>query len=324
MPEIKSSVLILGYMRFENIKRLLDSCVNEHTNKIYLALDGAKDDESRYLQDTSLAEVLEHARNLGLQVVVRRRHSNAGLAVAVIEGISWFFEHEEFGIILEDDLELSPSFFKYISTTRDCYQNQQVISLISGNNYFPTLNNISISATHYPLIWGWATWRDEWEDFVLSLQKPLRILFNWKNPLIVNIFWLTSAIQSRFGLVDSWAMSFSHYIRVRDKLCVLPPRNLVSNLGTDSVATHSSDNDEFIRFPLFQFPPDTKCILPSSSEISTLDSKLENYIFRIRPQHLFSPLKLMVKIISGRRSASLRKRLALSSIHQDYSISRGD
>lgn len=324
MSEIKNPVLILGYMRFENIKRILESCVNKQTGKIYLALDGAKNDESRIFQDKALAEVLEHARNLQLAVTVRRRHSNAGLAVAVIEGINWFFEHEDFGIILEDDLQLSPSFFNYISVARELYQNERDVSLISGNSYFSAINNSSISATHYPLIWGWATWRDEWEDFVLTLHRPLRLLFNRKNTLIVNIFWFTAALQSRFGFVDSWAMSFSHYIRIRDKICVLPPRNLVSNLGTDSVASHSNEKDEFIRFPLFQLPTDVKWILPSTLEIAELDSKLENYIFRIYTRHVFSPIKFAFKMISGRKSASLRKRLTLSNTHKDYSISGGD
>lgn len=324
MPEARIPVLILGYMRFENIKKILDSCVNEQTGRIYLSIDGAKNNDSQFYQVQAVAEVLEHARSLGLSVNVRHRHSNAGLAVAVIEGISWFFEHEEFGIILEDDLQIAPSFYKYVSDARDCFQEHKSISLISGNSYFPPQNVSSISATHYPLIWGWATWRDEWQDFVLTIHKPLRRLFNRKNSLTVNIFWLSAAIQSRFGFVDSWAMSFSHYFHIRDKICILPPSNLVSNLGTDAIATHSNSKDEFICFPLFGLPPDTKWNLPGTLEITALDSQLEEYIFRIRSHHLFSPIKLVFRVISDRKRVSLRKRLVHSTTHQNYSISRGD
>jgi hypothetical protein len=320
-------VLILGYMRFEGILRNLESCQKAGIARVYLAMDGPKDFEAQELQNHELNKIRNLANALGINLQLRQRHSNAGLAVAVIEGISWFFDNEECGAILEDDLEVSTDFFYFVVQALDTFKNNQTIALVSGNNFQLDTPLRHISATHYPLIWGWATHRALWNDFLLSLNSPLFSKINWKLPLTVNAFWWTAARQSRDGLVDSWAMSFSHYIRMRNLVCVLPPVNLISNTGIDDNAIHSNSSDPYINFPIAALESELIWDLPTTKTIAAIDRHLEDFVFNISKRSLLSPIKFTVQsavVRCFRPKKTLLCRLKASSENVDFSLSEGD
>ena len=52
-----------------------------------------------------------------------------------LHSISWFFEQEPEGIILEDDCVPSLSFFGYCTTLLKKFRNDERIGHISGSNY---------------------------------------------------------------------------------------------------------------------------------------------------------------------------------------------
>lgn len=319
-------VLILGYMRFDGILRNLESCKNAGISKVYLSVDGAKDIESQELQRRELDRIQRLAETQGIKLFLRHRHSNAGLAVAVIEGISWFFENEEFGVILEDDLVISSDFFSFVTQALHLFKDQNRVALVSGNNFQMQKPSREVSAAHYPLIWGWATRRTIWNDFVSSLEKPLFFKINWKLPLSVNAFWWTAAKQSRNGLVDSWAMSFSNYIRMRDLLCLIPPVNLISNNGVDIQAVHSNSSDRFVNFPIIPLGSEIIWSLPSAPSISATDKYLEDFVFRISRRSLLSPFKVILRIVFTklfRQKKSLVEKLTTSRNSSEFSISGG-
>jgi hypothetical protein len=320
-------VLILGYMRFEGILRNLQACQKAGISRVYLAMDGPRDSEAKELQNYELNKIRNVANSLGIDLKFRQRHSNAGLAVAVIEGISWFFDNEECGAILEDDLEISTDFFYFVVQALDTFKNIQTIALVSGNNFQLDTPLHHVSATHYPLIWGWATHRALWNDFLLSLKSSLFSQINWELPLTVNAFWWTAARQSRDGLVDSWAMSFSHYIRMRNLVCVLPPVNLVSNTGIDDYAIHSNSSDPYINFPITPMKSELIWDLPTTSTIAAIDRHLENFVFKISNRSLLSPIKFTIQsafVRFFRPKRTLLCRLKASSDNVEFSLCEGD
>ena len=314
--------LILGYLRFDGVARILNSCSDAGISRVYLAVDGGKDPQAISTQDESLQMIYDLADSLSITLNVRRRHSNAGLAVGVIEGITWFFQHEEFGVILEDDLIISPSFFDFIVEARSRFEVHSDVALISGNNYFALEANRAILASHYPLIWGWATWKDVWSEFIASLGVPLSPKFNHQTSLAVNAFWFTAANQSRFGIVDSWAMSFAQHIKMRSCICISPPQNLVSNQGADSVAHHSNEDDIFVNFPIVNFLQEVVWDFSSKKEMSRMDKVFEEQVFSIRPRHILSPIKLALQLINGQPRKKLSLCLNASAASADYSILR--
>ncbi len=311
------NVLILGYMRFDGILRNLEACTQANIREVYLALDGGKDLDSIHRQSLELEKIFEFVDSNNMVLHVRRRNSNAGLAVGVIEGITWFFEQVDFGVILEDDLEISQDFFRFVSEAYEKF-NSRKVSVISGNNFFSAGSSERVSAANYPLVWGWATWRDCWIEFLTSIHDPFVPHFKPNCSPKVNAFWFAAALQSRLGLVDSWAMSFGHYVRTRDFICLLPPVNLVSNSGADSQASHSRENDAFIRHPTGSLVWPVDWDLPDGLKIREINNHLEMFIFGIKARNLLSPLKLALKMLLSGNQKSLSTRLRESAIASDF------
>lgn len=306
MTKSEIPVLILGYMRFDGLLRQIKTCQAVGTNHVYISIDGPKNEHEKQVQLAGFQEIQDFALASGMKISIRLKNSNVGLALAVLDGISWFFKEVEFGIILEDDLIVSHSFFDFVAEAKNSFSKDRLINMVSGNNYEKNVNN-GVLVTNYPLIWGWATWADEWDAFLFSLRTRVKI--DWTAPPSTKGFWVTAALQSRSGIVDSWAMSFAHYFKSQNLLCLLPPTNLVSNRGVGITATHSRTTDQFIDFPVQELPTSFSWEIPPTYLIRKQNQFLENLIFKISARHIFSPFKFRLKRFSKHKNVGLIERL---------------
>lgn len=95
------------------------------------------------------------------------REENLGCGFAVSSAISWFFEHVEEGIVLEDDCLPEISFFQFCSELLTLYKEDEKIYIISGTNMQNGINrgNGSYFFSNYPITWGWASWKRAWNYF---------------------------------------------------------------------------------------------------------------------------------------------------------------
>ena len=69
--------------------------------------------------------------------VVCERPRNLGCGCAVSEAISWFFQHVDRGIIIEDDCLPDPSFFSYCEENVDRYADDRRIWTVAGTSLIP-------------------------------------------------------------------------------------------------------------------------------------------------------------------------------------------
>ena len=60
---------------------------------------------------------------------------NLGCKKGVSKAVSWFFEHEEQGIILEDDCVPHPDFFIFCENLLDRYSKEYKVTTITGSNF---------------------------------------------------------------------------------------------------------------------------------------------------------------------------------------------
>ena len=175
---------------------------------------------------------------------------NLGCKYGVISAISWFFEHEEAGIILEDDCLPNESFYDYITAMLEAYKQELSVGCISGTMAWgsSTVKSSSIYFSKYTHSWGWATWRDRWEKFLesSSLESPFS-LFNTHFPadsLIEYLFWHRVFLRLEiFNIPDTWDYQWFLFCACHNLLCVHPPHNLVKNLGMDSSGFHHSSGE---------------------------------------------------------------------------------
>ena len=101
------SVLIIAFIRKKNVIQLLECCARNGVTKVYLAVDGPRNNEEIKIQNSLIAEAKAFSLSRKIDLKLWHRSDNLGVAVGVISAIDWFFKYENKGVILEDDLEPS-------------------------------------------------------------------------------------------------------------------------------------------------------------------------------------------------------------------------
>lgn len=280
-----SPILILGYARTERILEMIKLVLQLGERDVYLSLDGPRNDSVAKAQEFLLNEI--KLMNLKQNIKVRKNLDNQGVAVSVISGIDWFFSHEEFGIIIEDDLHFTRDFLSWCEWANSTYREDRDIFMISGNRFH---GKGEITYAHYPQTWGWATWQDRWREIrPLYEGKSFRIS---KIYCYISNFWTGGTLRILSTVTDTWDILIAKHMKELGLLAVLPPVNLVSNLGADSFSTHTNSNSFPIGFPLESLIQKSLFTTPKENrEIALNDRFLEERVFCIRPKHWFSLLK---------------------------------
>src|SRR5262249_20722231 len=160
----KIPVLFLIFNRPNTTARVMEAIRTAGPGRLYVAADGPRDgnaDEAK-----RCAEVRRIATQVDWPCEVQTlfRERNLGCRQAVSSAITWFFEQEQEGIILEDDCLPSPSFFPYCAELLARFRNDERIMCITGCNFQQDMKGYPYSYyfSKYHHVWGWATWRRAW------------------------------------------------------------------------------------------------------------------------------------------------------------------
>lgn len=280
--------LIVTFAREEGLQRLISIGINSGIKRFYIAIDGPRTEEHRVSQIKMHDHLAKLNKVSDLEFFVWQRTENLGAAAGVLTAINWFFSREKAGIILEDDLVPSSDFFTFAAKALDYYEHNPDVWVISGSRMLPSApDNTSSDWSRYPMIWGWATWSEKWQSMSTLVTTPdhlsLRNFFNAR----LN-FWHTGARRAQAGLVDAWDTPLANAQFKNMKYTVIPPVNLVTNVGCDMEATHTSGAGYPINHPVKTLPEDFQLLGNVSFENAHLyDRVLEDQLFRIKFHHIF-------------------------------------
>lgn len=179
---------------------------------------------------------------------------NLGCRRRVSSGLDWVFSQVEEAIILEDDCLPTPSFFDYCSNLLERYRDDERIMHISGDNFQrgQSRTDASYYFSHYPHIWGWASWRRAWQyyDVTMATWPANRALIRglFANEEEAN-FWAEKFDRVYAGKIDTWAHQWTYTCLSQSGLTIAPNVNLVSNIGFGPGATHARRKKEYAELP---------------------------------------------------------------------------
>ena len=226
---------------FESIKAIKPS-------KLYIACDGPRkhvDGEKEMVAETRVA--IEQLIDWPCEVHKRYMDHNLGCSKGVSQAISWLFENEEMGIILEDDCLARQSFVPYCEELLHKYYSDERVGMIAGTNLISNKVNMpdSYCFSKYDACWGWATWKRAWSNFDLNM--------NWRNTeysisVLANNGYRGKDIKYwkyRLKLIDqdyvsAWDWQWYFTLASQNQLCIFPNNCLIHNIGFDTLATHTS------------------------------------------------------------------------------------
>ncbi len=290
-------ILFLIFNRPNTTQFVFEAIKKQQPSKLYIAADGprlTKPDDTELCRETR--KVVSKI-DWPCEVKTLYRNENLGCKRAVSSAIDWFFEHEEQGIILEDDCLPNSSFFTFCSKLLDRYKDDESIMHIGGCNVIDDIkSNNTYSFIRYPLIWGWATWRRSWklydvnmasypikikEGFLQNAFPRINIRSHWK-------FMFDRAFNNKF---NTWDYQWTYAILSHNKLSIIPNKNTVVNIGFSDGATHTSEADD--RTSLKSYMIDEIVHPEAVSVNSDLENKIESkyYSFSLSKRLLLKWLK---------------------------------
>ena len=297
------SCLLLAFSRLDGVRRLLNSLNPSQVESIYIAIDGPTSDEIEASQVQIMSLVDAYCKTNSIRLVFWQRSENLGVAASIISAIDWFFSKEEFGIILEDDLIVGEDFVEFVVRHKDLLDRDDEILLISGNQF--DLNaqlDTQRNWTSYPLIWGWATSKKKWEIMKYGIVYNKIHLFRKAFNRVEN-FWRVGSLRVRSRQIDTWDIPLVYFMLQNRKLCLIPEKNLVSNLGNDRFASHTTLDAFPLNLPIEKLYDPLEISKPSMNQIRKYNSFLESEVFQIKKKHAFLYLYfLFFSLLSGRKN----------------------
>ncbi len=247
---LKTAVLFLVFNRLDTTKKVFEIIRQARPPRLYIAADGARDFIINEAKKTSdVRDYIMSNIDWKCEIKTLFQDKNLGCKKAVSQAITWFFEQEEMGIILEDDCLPNISFFRYCEELLEKYQDNERVGIISGSYYFHEFmdREESYYFSTFPFIWGWASWRRVWKKYdiemkdYLSFKTTLNKKFITKNAIK---YWKNSFDLTYKGKINTWDYQFSFMTMYNNLLNIVPTKNLISNIGFGIDATHTSGKND--------------------------------------------------------------------------------
>lgn len=251
---MKIPVLFIIFNRTETERVVFNRIREYRPNKLYVAADGPR--ENREDDRKKCQEARDIIKNVDWPCEVKTlfREKNVGCGMGVSSAITWFFEYEEYGAIIEDDVLPSVDFFTICEEALPKYRDEEKIMMITSFNPGSKLaESNKMGLTKYANIWAWAAWRRAWDKFDINMnevsKRSLWDYIKWYG-LILGIgmhhyknFMLSSYKES--GNWHAWDYQWSLSLFTNHAYSMAPYVNLTKNIGIGvGEGTHYSENDK--------------------------------------------------------------------------------
>jgi hypothetical protein len=240
--------LFLVYNRPQPTRRVFAAIRAAQPPRLYIAADmPPADPPGAMAEAVALRAEIVAQIDWRCQVRTLLREHHLGCGAAVSGALDWFFQHEEEGIVLEDDCLPDPTFFAFATELLEHYRDDQRVMNIAANHFnwrdHSCPYSFFFSRSHFS--WGWASWRRAWRhyDVGIRLWPQLRrsdwLLAIGEGDRAFRRYWTRKFDELYAGKIDTWDYQWTFACWAHSGLTVVPSRNLVRNLGFGAGATHT-------------------------------------------------------------------------------------
>lgn len=248
---MKLPILLLIFNRSDHALQALNAIREYAPDKIYIGADGPRTSKlgEKEVCEKVRKEILA-AIDWNCEVSTLFRDTNLGCAHAVYNAITWFFEHEEYGAIIEDDIIVGQDFFRLCEELLPRYIHEDKVMEISARNhsYRTDITDTYVYSQCYHC-WGWATWRRAWKKMDMTMSAANRLSF-WYLVKRLGLFrgiMMKNYFKSGLAHIDtfgSWATRWYLSILDQDGLVICPGTNLALNIGMDGGAHYENNTKD--------------------------------------------------------------------------------
>lgn len=242
------AIALFTFARPATTARVFAAVRAARPSRLFIIGDGPRPD--RPDEAARCAEVRRLVEGVDWPCTVEHDYAdrNMGCRTRISSGIRWVFSRVDEAIFLEDDTLPDATFFPYCEELLARFRNDDRVIAVSGSSMLThgSADGASYWFSAHPRIWGWASWRRAWDgyDVEMSDWPAMRESSAWRarTPLEQRA-WGPFFDDVKAGLVDTWDAQFTLLAWKTGRLCAIPSKNLVDNIGfgVDATNTHAPE-----------------------------------------------------------------------------------
>ena len=310
-------IVVFAFNRPNALNNLLTSLKRNHLfeeSKLFIFIDGCrnKNDMPQVNEVYAIARKFCNESKENRHIIISQQ--NRGLGTSIITGVSTIIEKYGKAIVLEDDLTCTPNFLSYINQALDYYEHDKRIFSICGYGLKikkPIGYSSDVYLSKRSSSWGWATWKDRWEQVDWEIQDWKELVNNKKQQKAFNkngsdMYSMLKGYME--GKNHSWAIRFCYNQFKLGKYSVCPFLSKINNEGFGENATNCKQT--FCRF---------------KTEIDTTNQNIFIFDKNIMPNKLTgnvintTQFQLEYIVKSGKLYTYKKNTYNIYSINVDYS-----
>ncbi len=243
-------VILFIYNRPDTTRRVIEALRVAQPTQLFVVADGARSPDGIARCEATRAVIDEIDWPCEIVKVYSDSAVNLGLRRRVVGGLTQVFDQVDSAIILEDDCVPEPTFFRFCDELLERFRYEDRIMMITGTNPMLSWQSEAQSChfSHHGMTWGWATWRRAWQRYDEQAQQ-------WQDPnmrqrirALLDDEEAYAFCAERFQCVndalddlDIWDYQWSFSCLLHGGLSVVPAVNLVSNIGFQRSASHTTE-----------------------------------------------------------------------------------
>lgn len=254
-----ADILVVGFNRPASLQRCLDKLAQLGVEDVFVAIDGPR---SHLPSDADRVHacrtIITSTQRLKVAASLLR-DDNLGCKVGVSSAVTWFLHKVGAGLVIEDDVDLTPEFLRFGTEMLKRYRSEPRVGMVNGwRPPAPWSDRHDYTFTWYGSSWGWGTWEDRWRAWSDAPRSHFarRDLDALAGSRILGRFYFFQQVAARQG-ADSW-LYWWNLARLRHGLlAVTPSTATTANVGFGPAATHTRSGphawQQLPSFPL-RFP----------------------------------------------------------------------
>lgn len=243
-------IVLFVYNRLDHTRQTIEALQNNTLatqSELFIYSDGPKN-EVAYESVQEVREYINQIKEFKRTNIIMRE-KNYGLTKNITSGVTEIINKYNKVIVLEDDIVTSKYFLEFMNDALNYYEDKKEVWHISGYNYPVSIR--TEEDTYFSSLmdcWGWATWKDRWQYFLLSKKVLWKILFLPTQQKKKFDLWDTGIFMDQIylnllRLNFNWDIYWYSTIFLNKGLCLHPTKSLVNNIGHDGTGVHCEKNE---------------------------------------------------------------------------------
>lgn len=236
-------VLLISFNRPKLTKGAIENIRKLKPLLLFFSVDGPRPSNLEDVKNVEATKVLVEEIDWHCEVRTLFGEENYGSGEWPYKSITWALNQCENILIVEDDVRISPDFYRAAQDLVPRYKDNEKIFAICASNISKNSKQ-GYYFTKYFSGWGWITWSNKWQKYSYNLVDNKKFQFfnllkqNNFN-IVITLYFYINFFLIKMNKLQSWDYQVNYMIFKYKMYNVKFYQNLSINVGIGKDATHT-------------------------------------------------------------------------------------